>query len=301
MRTLAKRQPLLFSSLVLLLQFLLFGVRCWGLGHWAKVLHKRLWYTMGINNLIMGYGTDRIAGVVVESVIPISISLIAALLVTKLGWWEKVGISPISEWCNLRLYVIPFLITCLILLPLVGPLSILEIPRIFVPGLSILWLFLLYLPIGFEEEIFNRGLIQTALSRYGTTIAICVSAVLFGVMHLGRLIVENQIIVGTLLQVFRAMAVGFGASVLRTRTRTIVPLIMLHGISNWFDGIVWSTVRSWVQFSSLDSVWIAQIPAVIQFVIYELPYYLIGLYGLYLLRQISKQSQLRDEQPSDII
>lgn len=161
------------------------------------------------------------------------------------------------------------LITCLVLVPGIRPffISWTKLPSIIV----------FYLLLGCYEEIFNRGLIQNALLRYGPLQSIILSATLFGLMHLAHLIAGNQSMPDAILQILRATAWGFGASVLRLHTRTIVPLMGLHALTDLFDAVS-SVGYSWS--------WLAQMPIVMQYLVVELPYYLMGLYGLFLLRKV---------------
>jgi hypothetical protein len=151
--------------------------------------------------------------------------------------------------------------------------------------------FLRYLLLGLYEELFNRGIIQTALSHRDPKFAAIISAGLFGLVHMSHFVVGDQSTFETVLQIFRATAWGLGASALRIYTNTIAPLVFLHALTDDFEHFV--RLQRMVSYPTSTSwSWIAQLHPILQLAIWELPFYLMGLYGFYLLGKISRRPQL---------
>ncbi|MGH8876838.1 MAG: lysostaphin resistance A-like protein, partial [Stackebrandtia sp.] len=69
-------------------------------------------------------------------------------------------------------------------------------------------------PIG--EELFFRGVITSALLRYGPVVGVVGSAVIFAVLH------------GTSVVIVSALVVGLMAAELRRRSGSIWPAVVLH-------------------------------------------------------------------------
>jgi len=196
-------------------------------------------------------------------------TLIAVLIIAGLKWWREAGFTPVGEWQDLHLYIIPCLLTCLILLPGIRLNSIAEAA----PISNLVF----YLLLGFREEAFNRGIIQAALSHRSKSQAIFLSSVLFGLIHISRLLFGRGSLFFIILQILRSTAWGFGMAVLRARTQTIIPLMILHAFTLVFIDVA---------MANIPGSWFAELPGIVQWLfINELPFYLIGLYGLFLLPQ----------------
>ena len=82
------------------------------------------------------------------------------------------------------------------------------------------------------EELTYRGLGYTLLERYGTWVAILVTALLFGLAH--------GLVIG--LPVLVAFGVGLGW--LRSKTGSVVPGMVLHGVFNAIALIVAVTLQT---------------------------------------------------------
>lgn len=104
---------------------------------------------------------------------------------------------------------------------------------------SVVWkALLLFLLVGVFEEFLFRGLLMEGLfRRFGPTIALFGSAVIFGSMHFVNFF-EGQPLAGTAVQVVHATASGilYGAIVLRTGS--IWPAVALH--AGWDTSLAFS-------------------------------------------------------------
>ena len=159
------------------------------------------------------------------------LALVAVFLLSRFRWWRAVGLrtpqySP-AFWCLLA--------PCFVLIS--------DADSVFhywdiLPGRESALLFLiLAMLVGFVEETYFRGLILRTLLARGPWLAAIVSSVLFGGLHLLHLI-EGQNLVATLSQAAWATALGFLFAAVALRTQSIVPLIVIHGLTDFIAFLV---------------------------------------------------------------
>jgi membrane protease YdiL (CAAX protease family) len=92
---------------------------------------------------------------------------------------------------------------------------------------------LLALLVGFNEEVFFRGLMLKPLAQRGPWRAAIITAILFGITHsLNVLAGSNPGYVA--LQIGYALAIGFGYAAMALTAGTIWPLILAHFLTNLF-------------------------------------------------------------------
>ena len=182
-------------------------------------------------------------------------SILVALSLTVLGWWKAAGFNKPSEWQNAGLMGLPFVIV--LVLPFLAGIQTSD------------WGTFLYLAIGyaltgFMEEGLMRGIVLHVLEPTGTTRSIIISALLFGLIHIGNLLYRNPAIV--LAQMVGAFVHGIGLGAIRLRTNTIWFPIILHGLHD--------LVLKYTKFPAipLDVVQVT----------------LLMVYGIYLLRTWKK-------------
>jgi len=90
-------------------------------------------------------------------------------------------------------------------------------------------LFLAFL-IGFGEEIFCRGLMFSALERYGVWTAAIVNSIVFGILHLGNFLWGHQSGSFSISQMSSAMAIGFMFTGMMLYTGSIYYPIIFHAL-----------------------------------------------------------------------
>lgn len=202
---------------------------------------------------------------------------ITAGLLTYLGLWKRLGLWQALHWRDFGWYVVPLLITGLRLVPIAGQ----DLALHLLYQAIVSPFFIAHLLGNGGEELFYRGLVQTAAARYGRHFATAFSAFLFGLMHFSNWGTQSSPLI-TVIQVFRASAWGYGAAALQAKTRVIWPLIILHALTN----TVVEHVDLVVRFSADNPTWwFLQLSPLAQRVIYELPFYMMGLYGVWVLRK----------------
>ena len=163
-----------------------------------------------------------VSGYVQSGLITIAVALAWAAVLLRGGWAHEIGFTQTSEWSHLRLLIIP---AVLALLPLLGG----------VHGASAAMLTLMvvgYVATALFEETLFRGVLLGMFLQSGTSRAILISSLLFGLIHLQNVLFrDNPMMVFS--QAIGVFCFGVGYSVLRLRTNTIWPLIALHFLTDF--------------------------------------------------------------------
>lgn len=88
--------------------------------------------------------------------------------------------------------------------------------------------------VGLIEEIMFRGIMLKALESKGTTVAVLVSSVLFGITHALQLI-GGQSLEDTILQIVYAFVLGAVLALLVLHKHTLMATIVFHGVHNFLN------------------------------------------------------------------
>lgn len=154
----------------------------------------------------------------------------AAAFLVRLRSWSAFGVRKASwRWILIGIaagvvaLVVKGLVNMLVL-AFTGPLENVQVPYydaagggVFALILTVLFLAVLT-PIG--EEFFFRGVIMTALLRYGPVLAVVVSSALFALFH------------GINITLPSAFVVGLIAAEVYRRSGSIWPAVLVHGVNN---------------------------------------------------------------------
>lgn len=145
------------------------------------------------------------------------LAIIAAAMLTRMGWWRTSGLRAPPRPGDLWLYWLP-------LLPVLENLAGGITP---LPLSSIILFFFIALLAGLVEEIYFRGLILHALATRGVWRAVILSSILFGLLHSLNILFgwSPQVV---LQQIAVAIAIGFVYAALVLRTGVIWPTMLLH-------------------------------------------------------------------------
>jgi uncharacterized protein len=159
------------------------------------------------------------------------LALIAILLLSRLHWWREAGFRLPSNPRSLWLFTVP----CL---PIILNIAFFGVSN---PGIERLLLFLaIALIVGFVEETYFRGMILRAILIRGPWQAVIVSSLFFGILHLLNGAAGANL-AATLLQVVYAVAIGLMYAALALRTQTILPLIVTHGLTDFFGYLAFTS------------------------------------------------------------
>jgi len=146
---------------------------------------------------------------------------VALSLVDRLGWYRRVGLCAPRRWNRLWLAWVP---AAYVALALAVAGSGLDEELV-----SVLGIVALCLAIGFEEELWARGLVLESLRWRGTTAAVVLSSLWFGALHSLNLL-SGQPVSATLGQIGFATAFGLALAAVRVRTGTLWLPIALHAL-----------------------------------------------------------------------
>jgi hypothetical protein len=86
--------------------------------------------------------------------------------------------------------------------------------------------------IGIDEEIFSRVLIFGALEKCGTLLAVIISSIHFGLLHIANYFWGGQSLSHTIAQMVNASAFGFLMCALMITTGNIWIPVLLHGLND---------------------------------------------------------------------
>ena len=154
-----------------------------------------------------------------EFIATIALSILVAITLSVLGWWKKAGFNTPTEWREVGLMVVPFVI-------------VLGLP--FLRGIktndwgTFGYLVVAYALTGFMEEGMYRGIVLRVLKPTGVVRSILISSLLFGLLHIGNLLYRSPAIV--FAQMLGAFVHGIGLGAIRLRTNTIWFAVILHGL-----------------------------------------------------------------------
>lgn len=176
--------------------------------------------------------------------IPLAIGLIIYVLRGH-SWKDLYLDSKIKSPKDILIYV-PLLIVLVIIFIGNDGLNLTSIPNL------LLMLIIQICVIGVIEEIMFRGIILKALEGKGTTVAVLISSVLFGITHALQLI-GGQSLEDTILQIIYAFVLGAVLALLVLHKHTLMATILFHGVHNFLN-LMANTERT---TSTLDYIIVA--------------------------------------------
>lgn len=218
--------------------------------------------------------------VALQIIIPLLITLFSVGILAWFGWLRDAGFSGRSQWRNLRVLWAPALATLIVLAPAFSALR-----QVNNYGL-VAYAVLVALLAGLNEEAFFRGLVLRALQPYGLVAASALSAIFFALAHANNLFLLPLYV--ALPQVVWAFFLGFAFAAFRLRTRAILPLMILHGLSDiYIDIMIFATPR---RSGALTGSGLIAI--ILSFGLLIVLYGALAVYGFFLLRREAAEKKL---------
>jgi membrane protease YdiL (CAAX protease family) len=218
------------------------------------------------------------------------VGLALFVIVARFGWMRPAGFTGPGEWKKLWLGW-PLVIFCLFnAADFITGDKMIDFTR---PA-QIILLGLKNLSTGWFEETLGRGVMLTALmqkwgqTRRGIILAVLVSSGLFGIGHIINLITGRFPVTNYLAQMAYGtfFAIIFAACVLRNRA--IWPMMLMHAAFNFAGNLQEIAVGGGLQ-TNVEPISAGN--ALVTILI-TLP---LGLYGLYLLRNVEPISSEQDQ------
>ena len=156
----------------------------------------------------------------------IVVVIVLAIVVSAMRWWREIGFRK-AESPKALLWFLPALALT------AGSLSF----GIYTTEIRALLVFaVLAAASGFVEETIFRGLMLRAFLPRGAWTAVLVPSVIFGLSHAANLLAGADPLV-TGVQILYALAIGIGFGAVAVKTRLIWPLVIAHGLGNFFSFI----------------------------------------------------------------
>jgi len=157
-----------------------------------------------------------------RALLVVTVLFAAALAIApRFGTWAALGVNAPGEWRHRRLLLVPAAVA-------VSPLVLgVDLPS----GGTLLVLVVGYALTGVTEELLWRGICQRILAPLGSTRGVLLTAALFGTMHLSNVFFRDNVAL-VLAQVWGAFCFGVGYGAVRARVATIVPLMLLHFVTD---------------------------------------------------------------------
>ena len=156
----------------------------------------------------------------------LALTIIAALLLTVMGWWKVVGFRSPDKPMLLLYYIVPFLPIVINLIPGVEVTSAVRLMEILA----------ITLMVGFVEEAFFRGLMLNPLKGRGLWRAAIITSLLFGLTHAMN-VLTGKSVAEDMAQIFYAVAIGFAYAALALKKGILWPLVLAHFLIDFFNFI----------------------------------------------------------------
>lgn len=272
LRNISYRFPVLFAFVVMTI------------GTVLTEIHAENW----LKNYIDYQSACYITGIVEQGLT----SVLLVVLLSKMGLLQAAGFTRPSQWKKL------WLMWPLLALSVVNGLDVFTGTLIIdgsKPVIIVLYA-LLYISVGFVEEILFRGVMMTVMvqkwgmTRKGIYKAVIVSSVLFGLLHLVNFAMGRYSLLAAATQTGYALFFGvfFGACMLRNNS--IWPVIFGHALFDFCGALNAISVGGTFTRSRETTPQAALVA-----ILFTLP---LLIYGLIILRKVKpfeKSGQLPDE------
>jgi membrane protease YdiL (CAAX protease family) len=157
-----------------------------------------------------------------RALLVVTVLFAASLAVApRFGTWADLGVNRPEVWRHQGLLVVPALVA-------VSPLAVgVDLPG----GDTLLVLVVGYALTGVTEELLWRGVCQRVLAPLGPARGVLLTAALFGTVHLSNVFFRDNVAL-VLAQAWGAFCFGVGYGAVRARIGTIVPLMVLHFVTD---------------------------------------------------------------------
>ncbi len=175
------------------------------------------------------HGLSGVADAVGQWKNQILLTILLTTVVSLLGWWKKIGFTPLHQG-GLKYLIVPvaYILLLLSVVLVSNENSSWLLGADSLPQL--LALILVMLGIGFTEETMFRGILFYGFStRFSISAAAVVSSLIFGALHYVNLL-QGAAPGETTYQVLHAAAAGFMYIALRLRIGAIWPVMLFHGL-----------------------------------------------------------------------
>jgi uncharacterized protein len=159
----------------------------------------------------------NLSNIDLEGIANLVLTIIAATLLSVMGWWRVVGFRPPDQPADMLYFVVPFLPAVVSLVAGVELKNVLIVTQ----------LLIITLMVGFAEEAIFRGLMLNALKSRGAWTAAIVTSLLFALSH-SLNVLSGKNLADVVTQILYALAIGFAFAALVLKKGIIWPLVLAH-------------------------------------------------------------------------
>lgn len=191
---------------------------------WAIVLAIGFLAVSTLGTLALNAAVPSVDGKNRDLIVEFLLAAFVLGIVGVLGWRREVGINGLSSWRHLSLVILPLL---LVLIPLAGGIESTDT--------TLAVLLLGYAVNSIAEDGMFRGIIPRVLRSRGLIWVVVLSSLLFGLAHFGNILSRpDQSVAITAAQAVGAFSEGVGLIAIRLATRTVIPVMVIHFLSDLF-------------------------------------------------------------------
>ena len=212
------------------------------------------------------------------------VSILLFILIKWLGLLKEAGFTRISEWKQVWL-VWPILVLSFLNIDerILDGSAVFDLSRPWLPVLFVL----LYMSVGFIEEILLRGMVLPLMLRKwgktkkGINFSVIFSSVIFGLLHLINLITGRRTLLSTTAQIIYGLFFGVFFAACFLRNRSIWPIIFTHAL---FD--LMGNLNDIILGGDFGVVHELNLQGVMFSILFTIP---LLFYGLFILRKVQPQ------------
>ena len=237
-----------------------------------------------LENLFVSFLDEQSASYLSGIIQQGGVSILLIGLLKWLGMLKEAGFTRISEWKQVWL-VWPILVLSILNLdePFFDGTAVFDLSH---PWLPVLFL-LLYLSVGFIEEILLRGVVLPFMlrkwgrSKKGIVFAVVFSSVIFGLLHLINLFAGRRTLLSTGTQIIYGLFFGVFFAACFLRNRSIWPVIITHALFDLMGNL--NDILVGGNFGTVHEI---NLQGALFSIIFTMP---LLFYGLFILRKVQPQ------------
>ena len=192
---------------------------------WASLLAVGFLAVSTLGTTALNAAVPSLDGKNRDLVVELLLAAFVLAIVAVLRWRHDVGINGLSEWRHLSLLILPLIV---VFVPFAGGFKSTDTTTLAV-------LLVGYAANSIAEDGMFRGIIPRVLRSRGLVWVVVLSSLLFGLVHFGNILSRpEQSVAITAAQAVGALTQGIGLIAVRLATRTVLPVLVIHFLSDLF-------------------------------------------------------------------
>lgn len=206
-----------------------------------------MWFAMFVVYIILGGALQgrQVASTTAPILFGSVLSVLGLLVVAGQRWWGEAGFNAPTDWR-------PYLV--LLLMPVINLARGFHADLAAVPMLA-----LAALLVGLNEELWFRGIILRGLAPKGLGWQVWGSAILFGLLHILNGLIGQDLLV-SLIQVAYAIVLGLAFALVRLKTHSVWPIMLIHALTDFF---AWGAQSGQIGTGTVSTLFDVVLPALV--------------------------------------